>query len=75
VSVVPVIKSKELISALLKADFKIIRQTGSHVRLQHFSDHSRQTTIPKHNSDIPRWLLKEVLKQAKISVKEFLELL
>lgn len=74
-SIVPILKSGELIKALLKAGFKVLRQGGSHVRLQHFQDSTRQTTIPIHKADIPRWLLKEILRQTKISVKELSKLL
>ena len=74
-SIVPVLKSAKLVRVLLKAGFKIIRQSGSHVRLQHFNDSARQTSVPLHNADIPRWLLKEILTQAKVSVRELLKLL
>lgn len=74
-SIVPILKSKDLLKALLKAGFRIVRQSGSHIRLQHLRDSTRQTTIPHHSADIPRWLLGEILKQAKISVKELLKLL
>ncbi|MBI2639466.1 MAG: type II toxin-antitoxin system HicA family toxin [Candidatus Sungbacteria bacterium] len=74
-SILPMISSRALLRVLLKAGFKIVRQGGSHIRLQHFRDVTRQTTIPYHNADIPRWLLNEILKQAKFSVKEFLKLL
>lgn len=74
-SIVPILKSKELINVLIKAGFKIIRQSGSHIRLRHISDFTRQTSIPIHNSDIPRWLLSAILKQAKISLKQLLQLL
>lgn len=74
-SIVPILKSKELINILIKAGFKIIRHSGSHIRLRHISDVTRQTSIPVHNSDIPRWLLGTILKQAKIPVKQLLQLL
>lgn len=74
-SIIPILKSKDLLKALLKAGFKIVRQSGSHIRLQHVRDSTRRTTIPYHNADIPRWLLGEILKQAKISIKELLKLL
>ena len=69
-SIFPILKSGELIKALLKAGFKVLRQSGSHIRLRHFQDFTRQTTVPIHKADIPRWLLREILRQAKISVKE-----
>ncbi len=74
-SILPALKPKELLSALLKAGFKIVRQSGSHIRLQHPQDLNRQTSIPLHNTDLPRWLVREILKQTEISVKTMLELL
>lgn len=74
-SIVPILKSKELIAILLRAGFKIIRQTGSHARLRHIDNMVRQTTVPLHNADIPRGLLTAILRQAKISVKELLRLM
>ena len=74
-SILPMLKSSQVVKALLKAGFKIIRQSGSHIRLQHMIDPTRQATIPQHHADIPRWLLGEILKQAKISVQEFIKLL
>lgn len=74
-SKLPILKSDEIIKILLRLGFKIIRQSGSHMRLKNILDVSRQTTVPRHNTDIPRWLLKEILKQSKISTKDFLKLL
>lgn len=74
-SIVPILKSKELISILIRAGFRVIRQSGSHIRLRHISNFTRQTSIPIHNSDIPRWLLSAILKQAKIPLKQLLQLL
>ena len=74
-SIIPVLKSAQLIQALRRAGFIIIRQSGSHVRLRHMFDQTRQTTVPKHNSDLPRWLLAVILRQAKVSTKELLQYL
>ena len=74
-SIIPVLKSKELLKILLKAGFKVIRQSGSHIRLIFPRDATRQTTIPMHSADIPRSLLSTILKQAKISVGDLLKLL
>ncbi|OGY62882.1 MAG: hypothetical protein A2745_01960 [Candidatus Harrisonbacteria bacterium RIFCSPHIGHO2_01_FULL_44_13] len=74
-SIVPLLRSAQLIKALLGAGFRIIKQSGSHVRLRHVLDSTRQTTVPIHNFPIPRWLLHAILKQTKISLKELLKLL
>ncbi len=74
-SIVPILKSRELIAVLTKAGFRITRQTGSHVRLEHITDSTRQTSVPQHSGFLPRWLLGAILKQAKISVMELRRLL
>jgi len=74
-SIIPMLRSREVIGVLLKVGFKVVRQSGSHVRLRHILNPARQTTIPIHNPDIPRSILLKILKQASISIKEFLGLL
>jgi len=74
-SIIPAVRSKEIIAILLKAGFRMVRQVGSHVRFQHISDPTRQTSVPIHPGDIPRWLVRQILTQARIPVKEFLKLL
>lgn len=69
-SFLPILRSKELIAILIKAGFQIINQKGGHVRLQHISDPTRQTSVPIHSGTLPKWLIREILKQVKISVKE-----
>ena len=71
----PSLKSHEVIAALVKAGFRIIRQSGSHVRLQHSADATRQTTVPQHSAPLPLWLMRAILRQAKISVTEFRKLI
>lgn len=71
----PSLKSAEIISALMKAGFRIIRQSGSHVRLRHPADATRQATVPQHSAPLPLWLMRAILRQAKISLAEFRRLL
>jgi predicted RNA binding protein YcfA (HicA-like mRNA interferase family) len=73
-SIIPIITAKEMVSVLLKAGFKIIRQEGSHIRFHH-SVKKKSTTVALHIGDITRKVLKKILTQADISVDEFLKLL
>ena len=69
---VPLCSSKELEKILLKKGFLKTRQKGSHAfyRYQQLS-----TTIPHHASrQIARPLLLAILKQADISIDEYLGL-
>lgn len=72
---VPIIKAARLIPILLRAGFRIVRQKGSHVMLEHVVDAARKITVPMHNGDLPRGTLLAILKQAGISVQNFLKLL
>lgn len=74
-SILPILGSKEIIATLLKIGFRVVRQVGSHVRLQHIADPTRQTSVPVHPGDIPRWLIKEILKQSRVPLKQFLKLI
>lgn len=69
------LRAEKIIRALQKASFLTIRQTGSHIRLRHSVDHSRNVTIPMHSKDISRKVLASILRQAKMSVPEFLHFL
>lgn len=65
---------KELIAALEKIGFEIVRQKGSHVRLKHEDD--RVVTIPVHaRKPIGKGLLLKILKDANLTKDELISLL
>ena len=66
----PTVKAKELVRALLKMGFFVDHQKGSHARLIHSQQPSRKVTIPMHNKDLPKGALRNILRQAEISVDE-----
>ena len=71
----PVVSGKDLIKALNKVGYKAIRQKGSHVRLKAIHDSGRKPlTVPLHNPIKPG-LLKRIIKDANLSVEEFIALL
>ena len=70
----PVLKATELIRALEKAGFQVIRQKGSHVRMQH--PDGRVVTVPVHpGQDIGRGLLRKVIRDAELTRDELVALL
>ena len=73
-SIIPIVTPSELLSVLLKAGFKIIRQKGSHIRITHPVT-GKNTTIAMHTKDFSRNMTLKILHQAGISTKEFLRLL
>jgi predicted RNA binding protein YcfA (HicA-like mRNA interferase family) len=68
----PAINARQLIKALIQAGFLMQRQKGSHVRLHH-PLRNFQTTVPVHPGDIPKSLVKQILKQCDLSEDDFLK--
>jgi predicted RNA binding protein YcfA (HicA-like mRNA interferase family) len=73
--IIPIIKASRLIPILLKFGFRIVRQAGSHVQLEHFFDKTRKLTVPMHSKDLSIKTITSILKQAKISLGDFLKML
>jgi len=74
-SYIPILRARDIVSVLLKIGFRVIRQKGSHIRLKHIFDATKNVSIPAHNKDVPPRILKSILNQAKIPLKEFVKLL
>lgn len=74
-SIVPIIKGARLLAVLLKAGFKIVRHKGSHAQLMHLAQPGRVITVPVSSKNLRKGTLLAILKQAGLSLKEFLDLL
>jgi len=73
-SKLPMLTGLELIKILERIGFKNVRQKGSHVFLKH--QDNRITIIPVHKGkDIDRSLLRKILRDTKISLDEFKDIL
>lgn len=74
----PRVDGKRIIKALRKADFEVFHIRGSHHYLHRWTDErwSPIVTVPVHGTRIlkPK-TLKSILKQAGLTVEEFIELL
>lgn len=65
----PTVSGKELVRALEKAGFVVLRIKGSHHFLQHID--SRTTVIPVHgNEDIGPGLLSKILRECDMTKEE-----
>ncbi len=74
-SKVPSLSYREIIHALRRAGWVVIRQRGSHVRIQkNLSDRTLKLTIPAH-TPVKRSTLAHILKQAELELDDFLKLL
>ena len=70
----PILKSQKIIRVLKKVGFEEIRQTGGHLILAN-KTMKKIITIPIHNKDIKRGLLISIVKQAGLTVEEFIKFL
>jgi predicted RNA binding protein YcfA (HicA-like mRNA interferase family) len=70
----PAITGRELISALGRAGFQVVRVRGSHHFLRHAS--GRATVVPVHaGEDIGPGLLSRILRDCELTRDALLELL
>lgn len=72
-SKLPKISGKECIKVLSKKDFYFKRQAGSHIILRK-DDPFSQLVVPNHR-ELDRGTLRAIIRQASLSVAEFIELL
>jgi predicted RNA binding protein YcfA (HicA-like mRNA interferase family) len=70
----PSLTSKQIVAALEKAGFILLRVRGSHYQLFHPAK-NRHTTVPHHGRDLPRGTVAAILAQAGLTRDEFLKLL
>jgi len=69
----PVISGRECIAAMENAGFCIKRRVSSHVVMRR-DDPFMQIVVPDHN-EVDRGTLRAIIRQAGLSVPEFLKLL
>jgi predicted RNA binding protein YcfA (HicA-like mRNA interferase family) len=69
------LKPRELVRALEKAGFFIHEASGSHVHLKH-PDKLGRVTVPYHERfELPKHIVKSILRQAGLTNQEFFRLL
>ena len=74
-SKVPNVNYQKVINALHRNGWVVVRQKGSHIRLQkHINNETLKIIVPAHKP-IKRSTLSHIIKQAHLSVEEFIELL
>jgi len=67
----PVLKAREVVTALERAGFFIHHSTGSHVQLKHREHPELRITVPYHSGDVPRGTLRSIIRQAGLTVEQF----
>ena len=72
---VPSLSYTKIIRALQRDGWMVVRQRGSHIRLQkRIGNEVLKLTVPAHRP-VKRSTLAHILKQARINVDRFLEIL
>lgn len=72
-SKLPVVSAAQCIRALEKTGFVVYRQRGSHLTMVRTTPPA-QTTIPNHK-ELDRGTLRAIIRQAGLTVDEFIALL
>jgi len=72
-SSLPQLSGRECAKALSKAGFRLRRQEGSHMILRRDEPFS-QLVVPDHKT-LDRGTLRAIIRQAELSIEEFLALL
>lgn len=73
-SILPILAARVVIRKLIRAGFRYIGARGSHQFYRHIVT-KRTASIPIHGGNtIGRGLLKKIMEQAGLSLKEFLDL-
>ena len=74
-SKVPSLSYKKVIAVLERDGWIVVRQRGSHIRLEKkLPDETLKITVPAHKP-IKRSTLAKIIKQARMDLDSFLELL
>jgi predicted RNA binding protein YcfA (HicA-like mRNA interferase family) len=72
-SALPVVSGRECAKALSKLGFQLLRQHGSHLVLRRNTPFA-QLVVPEHKV-LDRGTLRAIIRQADLTVEEFLKLL
>jgi predicted RNA binding protein YcfA (HicA-like mRNA interferase family) len=66
----PSLKPRQVVTALERCGFTVIRIAGSHYQM--FNERTRRhTTVPYHNRDLPRGTVAAIIQQAGVTREEF----
>ena len=72
----PAVNGKRVIQALTKAGFTVNRIVGSHHVMTYPGDQKRTVTVPLHGArDLKPGTLRSIIRQAGLTIDDFVELL
>ena len=70
----PAVSGRDVVKAVAKIGYVVDRQRGSHMILRHESPPHRRLTVPDH-TEIAKGTLRAIIRQAGLTVNEFMDLL
>ena len=73
-SKLPVVSGQETVRALKKIGYLVDHQTGSHLILRQSDPPHRRLTVP-HHAELAKGTLRSIIRQAGLTVEEFITLL
>ncbi len=69
------VSGRDVVKALEKIGYRVVHQKGSHIRMRDDTNpHHLPVTVPDHKRIKPG-LLKQILRNANLTVEDFLRLL
>ena len=66
----PLLTARQVIRCLEKAGFYVHHQSGSHVQLKHKARPDLRLTVPFHAGDLPKAVIRSIIRQAGMSVDD-----
>ena len=71
----PALKPRRVIRALQRADFFVHHVAGGHYALRHRHRTDLRVTVAYHNQDLKPKTLRAIIRQAGLTLDEFIDLL
>lgn len=69
----PILSAREIIAALKRLGFEVVRQKGSHIKLSKQAGARKIVTIVPNHKTVMAGTLKGILELAEVKLEEFLE--
>ncbi len=70
----PILSASQIVKALCRVGYVVVRQRGSHIRLAYPKQSRSPVTVPNYKT-IDRSLLRLILQEANLTADEFLKFL
>ena len=67
----PLLSGARVVKALLRAGYRVVSQRGSHIKLCH--DDKEITLIVPNHKVVDRWTLKGIIRDAELSIDDFMK--